>query len=134
MYNKRVMGIFQNPSNVGELKGVDCGNGDATNNVFGDTIKFSIKIEKNKVVDAKFKAFGNVATIACSSIATELVLGKTIDELKEFKTEEIVKVLGNIPSNKEYSLVLIKEAILDAIKDYNKKLLKQNKEKKNAKK
>ena len=65
MYNKRVVGIFQNPSNIGELKGNDCGVGDAASNVFGDTIKLFIKFEDNKVVDSKFKAFGNVATIAC---------------------------------------------------------------------
>ena len=134
MYNKRVVGIFQNPSNIGELKGNDCGVGDAASNVFGDTIKLFIKFEDNKVVDSKFKAFGNVATIACSSMATELILGKTIEELKEYKVEEISKVLGGIPTSKEYSLVLVKTAIEDAIRDYNKKQVKLEKQKKNAKK
>lgn len=134
MYNKKVMGIFQNPSNVGELKGNDCCVGDATNNVFGDTVKVYLKINDNKVVDAKFKAFGNVATIACSSMATELILDKTIEELKEYKTDEISKVLGGIPTSKEYVLVLVKMAIEDAIKDYNKKQAKLLKQTKNAKK
>ena len=134
MYNKRIVGIFQNPSNVGELKGTDCGVGDATSNVFGDTIKLFIKIENNKVVDSKFKAFGNVATIACSSMATELILGKTIEELKEYKVEEISKVLGGVPTSKEYALSLVKAAIEYAIRDYNKKQIKLEKQKKNAKK
>ena len=134
MYNKRIVGIFQNPSNVGEFKGNDCGVGDATSNVFGDTIKLFIKIDNNKVVDSKFKAFGNVATIACSSMATELILGKTIEELKDYKVEEISKVLGGVPTSKEYTLSLVKAAIEDAIRDYNKKQIKLEKQKKNAKK
>ena len=134
MYNKRVVGIFQNPSNIGELKGNDCCVGDATSNVFGDTIKLYIRFENNKVADSKFKAFGNVATIACSSMATELILGKTIEELKEYKVEEISKVLGGLPTSKEYSLTLVKAALEDAIRDYTKKQAKLEKQKKNAKK
>lgn len=134
MYNKRVVGVFQNPSNIGELKGNDCGVGDAASSVFGDTIKLYIKFENNKVVDSKFKAFGNVATIACTSMATELILGKTIDELKEYQVEEISKVLGGLPTSKEYSLTLVKSAIEDAIKDYTKRQAKLGKQKKNAKK
>lgn len=134
MYNKKVMGIFQNPSNIGELKGNDCGVGDATSSVFGDTIKIYIKIVDNKVVDSKFKAFGNVATIACTSMATELILGKSIEELKEYKTDEIAKVLGGVPTSKEYSLDLVKSAIEDAVRDYTKRQAKLEKQKKNAKK
>ena len=75
-----------------------------------------------------------MATIACSSMATELILGKTIEELKEYRVEEISKVLGGIPTSKEYSLVLVKTAIEDAIRDYNKKQVKLEKQKRNAKK
>lgn len=133
MYNRKVMGIFQNPSNVGELKGVDCCCGMAVNNVFGDTVKFYIKVQDNVVIKAKFKAFGNVATIACSSIATELVLNRTLDDLKTFKTQEIIKVLDSIPESKEYSLTLVKEAIVDAVKDFIKKQARLNKQNKSAK-
>lgn len=133
MYNKKVMGIFQNPSNIGELKGTDVGAGVAVNSVFGETVKIYIKVENDKVIDAKFKAFGNVATIACSSMATELVLGQTLEELKEYKADDVRKVLGGIPSTKEYSITLVKEAVVDAVNDYNKKQIKLMKKNKSAK-
>ena len=85
------------------------------------------------MVDCKFKAFGNVATIACSSIATELVINRTLEDLQNFNTQEIVKVLDSIPESKQYSVVLVKEAIVDAVKDFIKKQVRLNKKNKNAK-
>ena len=75
-----------------------------------------------------------MATIACTSMATELILGKSIEELKEYKTDEIAKVLGGVPTSKEYSLDLVKSAIEDAVRDYTKRQAKLEKQKKNAKK
>lgn len=135
MYNKKVMEIFQNPQNVGEIKGAS-GIGTSIDEQCGDIIKLYLQIYKNIVTDAKFKAFGCAGTIACGSVITELVLNKTVEEISKITSDEILKAVGGLPEQKVFSSIVAKVAIDKAILDYNKKQLKllKSKNKKNTKK
>ncbi len=133
MYTKKVMNIFQNPKHVGVIRGAD-GVGQVGNAVCGDIMKITIKVEDNKIVDAKFKTFGCVAAIASSSVACGLIIGKTLEEAKALTNKQVLEVLGEVPANKIHCSVLAEEAINLAIEDYHKKqeklarkLEKQNK-------
>ena len=133
MYTKKVMDIFQNPKHVGVIRGAD-GVGQVGNAVCGDIMKITIKVEDNKIVDAKFKTFGCVAAIASSSVACGLIIGKTLEEAKALTNKQVLEVLGEVPANKIHCSVLAEEAINLAIEDYHKKqkklarkLEKQNK-------
>ena len=133
MYTKKVMDIFQNPKHVGVIRGAD-GVGQVGNAVCGDIMKITIKVEDNKIVDAKFKTFGCVAAIASSSVACGLIIGKTLEEAKDLTNKQVLEVLGEVPANKIHCSVLAEEAINLAIEDYHKKqeklarkLEKQNK-------
>lgn len=123
MYTKKVMDIFQNPKNVGVIRGAD-GVGQVGNAVCGDIMKITIKVEDNKIVDAKFKTFGCVAAIASSSVACELIKGKTLEEAKALTNKQVLEVLGEVPANKIHCSVLAEEAIGLAIEDYYKKQAK----------
>ena len=133
MYTKKVMDIFQNPKHVGVIRGAD-GVGQVGNAVCGDIMKITIKVEDNKIIDAKFKTFGCVAAIASSSVACGLIIGKTLEEAKALTNKQVLEVLGEVPANKIHCSVLAEEAINLAIEDYHKKqeklarkLEKQNK-------
>lgn len=133
MYTKKVMNIFQNPKHVGAIRGAD-GAGQVGNAVCGDIMKITIKVEDNKIIDAKFKTFGCVAAIASSSVACGLIIGKTLEEAKALTNKQVLEVLGEVPANKIHCSVLAEEAINLAIEDYHKKqeklarkLEKQNK-------
>ena len=133
MYTKKVMNIFQNPKHVGVIRGAD-GVGQVGNAVCGDIMKITIKVEDNKIIDAKFKTFGCVAAIASSSVACGLIIGKTLEEAKALTNKQVLEVLGEVPANKIHCSVLAEEAINLAIEDYHKKqeklarkLEKQNK-------
>lgn len=133
MYTKKIMDIFQNPKHVGIIRGAD-GVGQVGNAVCGDIMKITIKVEDNKIIDAKFKTFGCVAAIASSSVACGLIIGKTLDEAKALTNKQVLEVLGEVPANKIHCSVLAEEAINLAIEDYYKKqeklakkLEKQNK-------
>lgn len=128
MYNKRVMEIFENPKNMGEIRGANAV-GTVGNPVCGDIMKLYLQIDDGKIVDAKFKTFGCVAAIVSSSIATELIKGKTIDEALNFDNQEIIKELGELPPQKIHCSILAKEAIEDAIANYYKKLEKDEERK-----
>ena len=132
MYNKKVMEIFQNPKNVGELKGAN-GIGTVGNESCGDIMKLYLKINENQIVEnATFKTFGCAAAIVSSSVATEMIKGKSVDDALKLENESIIEYLGGLPDNKIHCSILAKEAIEEAIKDYRKKEAK--KAKKNAKK
>ena len=120
MYTKKVMNIFQNPKHVGVIRGAD-GVGQVGNAVCGDIMKITIKVEDNKIVDAKFKTFGCVAAIASSSVACGLIIGKTLEEAKALTNKQVLEVLGEVPANKIHCSVLAEEAINLAIEDYHKK-------------
>ena len=132
MYNDKVMEIFQNPKNVGELKGAN-GIGTVGNESCGDIMKLYLKINENQIIEnATFKTFGCAAAIVSSSVATEMIKGKSVDDALKLENESIIEYLGGLPDNKIHCSILAKEAIEEAIKDYRKKEAK--KAKKNAKK
>ena len=128
MYSEKVMEIFQNPKNVGELKGAN-GIGTVGNAACGDIMKLFIKVDKNDVItDASFKTFGCAAAIVSSSVATEMIKGKKIEDALKLDNQQIIDYLGGLPDNKIHCSVLAKEALEAAVKDYRKKNKKaQNK-------
>ena len=124
MYNDKVMEIFQNPKNVGELKGAN-GVGTVGNESCGDIMKLYLKINDKEVIEnATFKTFGCAAAIVSSSVATEMIKGKTVDEALQLENEAIINYLGGLPDNKIHCSILAKEAIAEAVKDYRKKQAK----------
>ena len=117
MYNDKVLKVFQNPSNSGEIPDAD-GVGIIGNASCGDIMKIYLKISGDRIVDAKFKTFGCAAAIATASVATDMVIGKTIDEALKIKNADVVEFLGGLPPQKIHCSVLAEEAIHAAIDDY----------------
>jgi len=129
MYNEKVMELFQTQKNAGALRGADA-IGTAGNVTCGDIIKIYMAIDKNDVItDASFKTFGCVSAIASSSMACELIKGKTVEKALKLTNKDVVDALGGLPAHKIHCSVLAKEAIEDAIKKYRKKLAKPTKRK-----
>ena len=126
MYSEKVVDHFTNPRNVGEIEEAD-GIGEVGNPVCGDIMKIYLKIENNIIVDAKFKTFGCGAAIATSSMATELIKGKSIDEALKFSNKAVIEALDGLPKVKLHCSVLAEEAIRAAIVDYYKKIGKDTK-------
>jgi len=128
LYSKKVMQHFLRPKNIGKIKNAD-GIGKAGNPVCGDVMYLYIKIGKKKkgkkiieyIKDIKFETLGCAAAIAVSSMLTEMVKGKTLDEAKKIDDRAIVKALGGLPKEKFHCSVLGKKALEEAIKDYEKK-------------
>lgn len=120
MYSDKVMDHFMNPRNVGEIENPS-GVGQVGNPKCGDIMKVYIKVEDNKIIDIKFKTFGCGAAIATSSMATELVKGKTIEEALEITNKAVAEALDGLPPVKMHCSVLAEEAIKDAIEDYQSK-------------
>ncbi len=121
MYSEKVMEHFMNPKNVGEIK-KPSGVGQVGNPVCGDVMKVYIKVKKNKIVDIKFKTYGCAAAIATSSMATELVKGKTIEEALEITNKVVAEALDGLPEVKMHCSMLAEEAIKAAIEDYQNNL------------
>ncbi len=117
MYNEKVMDHFTNPRNVGELADAN-GIGQVGNPACGDIMKMYLKVEDGKIADAKFKTFGCCAAIATSSVSTELVIGRTIEEALKLSNKEVVDELGGLPPQKLHCSVLAEEAIRKALSDY----------------
>lgn len=120
MYSEKVIDYFSNPRNVGEIENAD-GVGQVGNPKCGDIMKMYLKIEDNIIVDAKFKTFGCGAAIATSSMATEMVIGKTVDEALEVTNKAVAEALDGLPPAKMHCSNLAQEAIEAAINDYKKK-------------
>ena len=120
MYNEKVMDHFMNPRNVGEMEDATCV-GEVGNAKCGDIMRMYLKIENDVITDAMFKTFGCAAAIATSSMATELIKGKTIDEALTFTNKVVVDELGGLPPAKIHCSVLAKEAIEAAVADYYKR-------------
>ena len=114
MYNSTVMEHFTNPRNVGEIENPD-GVGTYGSPVCGDMMQIMIKVEDETIVDAKFKTFGCGSAIASSSMATEMIIGKTIDEALAITNKQIVDELGGLPPVKVHCSVLADHAIKCAI-------------------
>ena len=120
MYSDKVMDHFMNPRNVGEIIDAD-GIGTVGNPKCGDIMKIYLKIEDNIIKDAKFKTFGCGAAVASSSMATELVKGKTLEEAWDTSNKAVIEALEGLPPVKIHCSVLAEEAIHEAINDYRKK-------------
>jgi nitrogen fixation protein NifU and related proteins len=120
MYSEKVMDHFSNPRNVGEIENAD-GVGQVGNPKCGDIMKMYLKIENNIIVDAKFKTFGCGAAVATSSMATELVVGKTIEEALSITNKAVAEALDGLPPVKMHCSNLAEEAIKSAIDDYKRK-------------
>jgi len=119
-YSEKVMEHFKNPRNVGEIANAD-GIGNVGNPICGDIMRLYIKVENERIVDAKFKTFGCGAAIATSSMMTELVKGKPIEEALRISNRAVAEALGGLPSIKMHCSVLAEEALKSAIDDYLKK-------------
>ncbi len=120
LYSEKVMDHFTHPRNVGEIADAD-GVGTVGNAKCGDIMQMFIKVENDVIVDVKFKTFGCGAAIATSSMATELVKGKTIDEALALTNSAVVEALEGLPPVKVHCSVLAEEAIKAAVADYYKK-------------
>lgn len=120
IYNEKVMDHFRNPRNVGEVENAN-GIGQAGNPVCGDIMELSLKVEEGVIKDVKFKTFGCGAAIATSSMVTELVKGKTVDEALEVSNKAVADALGGLPPVKMHCSVLAEEALKAAIDDYRRK-------------
>ena len=129
MYSEKVMEHFRNPHNLKEIKGAD-GIGKIGNPMCGDVMHVYIKVGKNNKVqeiieDIGVKTFGCVAAIASSSVTTELVKGKTLEEANKISKDDILKALGDLPEIKRHCSLLAQDGLRKAIQDY------QNKKKSN---
>lgn len=119
-YSQKVMDHFMNPRNVGDIPDAD-GIGQVGNPVCGDIMKMYMKIKDNVITDVKFKTFGCGAAIATSSMATELIIGKTLDEALEISNKTVAQALNGLPPVKMHCSNLAEQAIKAAIDDYKKK-------------
>jgi len=120
IYTEKVMDHFRNPRNTGEIKDPD-GIGTVGNPKCGDIMTIYIKVKDNIIEDIKFKTYGCVAAIASTSIATEIVKGKTLDEAYKLTRDDVAKELGGLPSIKMHCSNLAADALRKAIDEYRKK-------------
>ena len=120
MYSQKVMDHFMNPRNVGEIPNAD-GVGMEGNPVCGDSMQIFIKVEDDRIVDAKFRTFGCGSAIAVSSMITEMVKGKTLDEALSISKETVAEELGGLPPQKMHCSNLGADALKKAIEDYRSK-------------
>ena len=117
LYTDTVMDHFMNPRNVGEIPDAD-GVGEVGNAKCGDIMKMYIKVKDNRIDDVKFETFGCGSAIASSSMATEMIKGKTIDEALAVTNKQVVEALGGLPAHKLHCSVLAEESIKSAVRDY----------------
>lgn len=120
VYSEKVMEHFMNPRNVGEIEDAD-GIGEVGNPVCGDLMTIYIKVKDDVIADIKFKTFGCGAAIATSSMVTELVKGKTIEEALNITNKDVAEELDGLPPIKMHCSLLAEEGLKAAIKDYRKK-------------
>lgn len=117
LYSEKVMDHFRNPRNVGEIENAD-GVGEVGNAKCGDIMKMYLKIEDGVIVDVKFETFGCGSAIATSSMATELIKGRRVEEALSLTNQAVVEALDGLPAHKIHCSVLAEEAVRAAIKDY----------------
>ena len=120
LYSEKVMDHFANPRNVGEIENAD-GIGDVGNAKCGDIMKMYIKVDNGVISDVKFKTFGCGAAVATSSMATEMIMGKSIDEALKLTNKAVVEALDGLPASKIHCSVLAEQALKSAIADYYKR-------------
>jgi nitrogen fixation NifU-like protein len=119
-YSPTILDHLKHPRNMGEMENPD-GVGEAQNPVCGDTMRLFIKVKTDRIIDATFLTFGCGAAIASSSIATEMIKGKTIDEALVISDQVIAKALGGLPPTKVHCSILAEKAIHAAVLDYQKR-------------
>lgn len=120
MYSEKVMDHFMNPRNVGDVEDANAV-GEVGNAKCGDIMKISMKINDDGVIeDVKFKTFGCGAAVATSSIATEMIKGKTVEEAEKLSNKAVIEALDGLPPAKIHCSVLAEEAVKAALKDYHK--------------
>ncbi len=120
MYSEKVMDHFTNPRNVGEIENAD-GVGEVGNPTCGDIMRISIVVEDNIIKDVKFKTFGCGAAIATSSMVTEMVKGKTVEEALQITNKHVAEELGGLPAAKMHCSNLAADALHQAITDWQSK-------------
>lgn len=120
IYSEKVMDHFANPRNVGEIDNAD-GIGEVGNAKCGDIMKMYLKIDGGIISDVKFKTFGCGAAVATSSMATELIKGKSIDDALKLTNKAVIEALDGLPAAKLHCSVLAEQAIKAALADYYKK-------------
>ena len=120
LYSEKVMDHFRNPRNVGVLEDAN-GIGEVGNAKCGDIMKMYLKIEDDIVKDVKFETFGCGSAIASSSMATELIKGKPVEEARQLTNKAVAEALDGLPDYKMHCSVLAQEAIEAALKDYESK-------------
>jgi nitrogen fixation NifU-like protein len=126
-YSEKVIDHYENPRNVGMIENAD-GVGTVGNPACGDVMKLSIRIEDNVITAAKFKTFGCGAAIATSSMVTEMVVGKTVDEALEISNKAVADALDGLPKAKLHCSVLAEDALKAAIENYRDKQAKKGDE------
>jgi nitrogen fixation protein NifU and related proteins len=119
-YNPIIMDHFTHPRNMGEIENPD-GVGEVKNPACGDTMRLFIKVEADRIIDARFLTFGCGPAIAASSITTEMVKGKTVEEALAISNKSIAEALGGLPPTKIHCSLLAEKAIRAAVLDYRKK-------------
>lgn len=120
LYSEKVMDHFRNPRNIGEMKDAD-GIGEVGNAKCGDIMRMYIKVKDGIITDVKFMTFGCGSAIATSSMATELIKGKPIEQALELTNKAVVEALDGLPAYKLHCSVLAEEAVKAAVKDYYQK-------------
>ena len=120
LYSEKVMDHFMNPRNVGKIDDAD-GVGEVGNAKCGDIMKIYIKVDNNIITDVKFNTFGYGSAIASSSMATEMIKGKSLDDALELTNKAVAEALDGLPAHKMHCSVLAEEAIKAAIDDYKEK-------------
>lgn len=124
MYNEKVMSIFKDPQHMGEVENYNA-IGTVGNEVCGDIMQITMRIEDGIIKDAKFKTFGCAAAVVSSSTATGMIIGKTIEEALQLTNKQVIEELGELPPQKIHCSVLAEDAIRAAIENYEQNLNKQ---------
>ncbi len=125
LYSEKVMDHFRNPRNVGVIEDAN-GVGEVGNAKCGDIMKMYLKIENDIVEDVKFETFGCGSAIASSSMATEMIKGKPLSEVRELTNKAVAEALDGLPDYKMHCSVLAEEAIKSALEDYEKRKSENN--------
>jgi len=115
--SQRVLDHFLNPRNVGDLPVAD-GVGEVGAVACGDVVRISIKVSEGRIAEARFRAYGCGTVIACASVTTELLRGRTVGEAERFSNEQVANALGGLPATKAHCSVLAEEAVKAAVADY----------------
>jgi nitrogen fixation NifU-like protein len=125
MYSNVIMEEFYNPQNYGVIKGAS-GVGKVTSDIGSEIIKIFIKVEDEKIVDAQFQTFGGVVAIALSSIATRLMIGKSLKQIRNITSASILEIAGEVPENKMYVVQAVVSAVHASVDSFYNKSAKND--------